>query len=63
MKECILKSEQHKIVPIETFPLWKEHNEASDKVKVGVLIPVQQPGSHWDRSSALSLVVVYPTQR
>ena len=26
------------------------------RVKVGVLCPVQQPGSYWDRSSALQLV-------
>ena len=26
------------------------------KVKVGVLRPVQQPGSYWDRSSELPLV-------
>ena len=35
----------------------------SDKVKVGVLYPVQQPGSYWDRSAALSLVQVKSTQR
>ena len=33
------------------------------KVKVGVLHPIQQPGPYWDRSSALSLVGVEPTQR
>ena len=33
------------------------------KVKVGVLCPVQQPGLYSDRSSALSLVGVTPTQR
>ena len=27
------------------------------KVKVGVLRPVQQPGSYWDRSSDLVLVI------
>ena len=30
-----------------------------DKVKVGALLPVQQPGSYWERSSALPLVGVY----
>ena len=33
------------------------------KVKGGVLRPVQQPGSYWDRSSAMPLVGVEPTQR
>ena len=32
------------------------------KVKVGVLRPVQQPGSYWDRSSALPLVGLEPTE-
>ena len=32
------------------------------KVKVRVLRPVQQPGSYWDRSSALSLVGLEPTE-
>ena len=31
--------------------------------KVGVLCPVQQSGSYWDRSSVLPLVAVEPTQR
>ena len=31
-------------------------------VKVGVSHPVQQPGSYWDRSSALLLVGVEPTK-
>ena len=34
-----------------------------NKVKVWVLHPVQQPGSYWDRSSALPLVGGEPTQR
>ena len=33
-----------------------------DKVKVGVLRPVQQPGSYWDRSSELPLVGLEPTE-
>ena len=33
------------------------------KSKLGVLRPVQQPGSYWDRSSAMPLVGVEPTQR
>ena len=32
-----------------------KHEEAFVKVKVGVLRPVQQPGSYWDWSSALPL--------
>ena len=32
-------------------------------VKVGVLLLVQQPGSHWDRSQALPLVELEPTER
>ena len=35
---------------------------ASAKVKVGVLRPVQQPGSYWDRSSELTLVGLEPTE-
>ena len=31
-------------------------------VKVGVLRPVQQPGSYWDRSSELPLVGLEPTE-
>ena len=32
------------------------------EVKVGVLRPVQQPGSYWDRSSELPLVGLEPTE-
>ena len=32
------------------------------KVKVGILRPVQQPGSYWDRSSELPLVGLEPTE-
>ena len=32
------------------------------KVKVGVLRPVQQLGSYWDRSSELPLVGLEPTE-
>ena len=32
------------------------------KVKVGVLRPVQQPGSYWNRSSELPLVGLEPTE-
>ena len=32
------------------------------KVKVGVLCPFQQPGSYWDRSSALPLMGLEPTE-
>ena len=34
----------------------------SSKLKVGVLRPVQQPGSYWDRSSELPLVGLEPTE-
>ena len=34
----------------------------SQRVKVGVLRPVQQPGSYWDRSSELPLVGLEPTE-
>ena len=30
--------------------------------KVGLLRPVQQPGSYWDRSSELPLVGLEPTE-
>ena len=34
------------------------------KVKeIGVLHPIQQPESYWDRPAAMSLVGVEPTQR
>ena len=32
------------------------------QIKVGVLRPVQQPGSYWDRSSELPLVGLEPTE-
>ena len=32
------------------------------KDEVGVLHPVQQPGSYWDRSSALPLVGLEPIE-
>ena len=32
------------------------------KVKVGILRPVQQTGSYWDRSPALSLLGLEPTE-
>ena len=35
---------------------------AATKVKVGVLRPVQQPGSYWDRSSEYPLVGLEPTE-
>ena len=37
-------------------------SEIKVKVKVGVLRPVQQPGSYWDRSSELPLVGLEPTE-
>ena len=36
--------------------------QRSKLVKVGVLRPVQQPGSYWDRSSELPLVGLEPTE-
>ena len=41
------------------IPEWKA---LEAKVKVGVLRPVQQPGSYWDRSSELPLVGLEPTE-
>ena len=42
---------------------WFEYYHAYKvKVKVGVLRPVQQPGSYWDRSSELPLVGLEPTE-
>ena len=32
------------------------------QIKFGVLSPVQQPGSYWDRSSELPLVGLEPTE-
>ena len=43
---------------IEVYPLHNTHQ----RVKVGVLRPVQQPGSYWDRSSELPLVGLEPTE-
>ena len=40
--------------------LWRSVDNL--KVKVGVLRPVQQPGSYWDRSSELPLVGLEPTE-
>ena len=45
----------HIAVPIDSIEYCK-------KVKVGVLRPVQQPGSYWDRSSELPLVGLEPTE-
>ena len=44
--------------------LMEKHNNyiGGDKVKVGVLRPFQQPGSYWDKSSALPLVGLEPTE-
>ena len=41
----------------------KDHIRTDDEFKVGVLCPVEQPGSYWDRSTALPFVLVEPTQR
>ena len=45
----------------DTCPQWRM-GEVKLKVKVGVLRPVQQPGSYWDRSSELPLVGLEPTE-
>ena len=42
--------------------LMKDQVASMTKVKVGVLRPVQQPGSYWDRSSELPLVGLEPTE-
>ena len=42
-------------------PLCGLFESDGSKVKVGVLRPVQQPGSYWDRSSELPLVGLEPT--
>ena len=42
--------------------ILKLFNDCLSKVKVGVLRPVQQPGSYWDRSSELPLVGLEPTE-
>ena len=44
------------------FDLWPLFQGQSSKFKVGVLRPVQQPGSYWDRSSELPLVGLEPTE-
>ena len=45
-------------------PLWplKPFMVGYQWTKVGVLRPVQQPGSYWDRSSELPLVGLEPTE-
>ena len=45
-----------RIAPLDNFTKVKVG------VKVGVLRPVQQPGSYWDRSSELPLVGLEPTE-
>ena len=47
-------------IPYHPFSTNVDHDKV--KVKVGVLRQVQQPGSYWDRSSALLLVGVEPTE-
>ena len=41
---------------------YKNKSSLRSKFKVGVLRPVQQPGSYWDRSSELPLVGLEPTE-
>ena len=45
-----------------SYGLKDMHTLLKVKVKVGVLRPVQQPGSYWDRSSELPLVGLEPTE-
>ena len=53
---------QHAILSLHTTYTHIEHLQPIAKVKVGVLRPVQQPGSYWDRSSELPLVGLEPTE-
>ena len=46
----------------DEITLSRTVKEIEAKVKVGVLRPVQQPGSYWDRSSELPLVGLEPTE-
>ena len=46
----------------DEIALSRTIKEIEAKVKVGVLHPVQQPGSYWDRSSELPLVGLEPTE-
>ena len=50
------------IILRQTIGILKECHKLDSKVKVGVLCPVQQPGSYWDRSSELPLVGLEPTE-
>ena len=52
------------IFHVIAFKIRNLYNRWKDKVKVkvGVLRPVQQPGSYWDRSSELPLVGLEPTE-
>ena len=52
-------------VPCARSPIWMLSlllQWLGPKVKVGVLRPVQQPGSYWDRPSELPLVRLEPTE-
>ena len=40
----------------------KKRADVLKYLEVGVLRPVQQPGSYWDRSSELPLVGLEPTE-
>ena len=57
-KQCILVG-QHSA--LKTISHWEPRDHQSLKFKVGVLCSIQQSGSYWDRSSALSLMGVEPT--
>ena len=62
----VVKSSVFEVISFGNIHTHKEPRQGKDlfgfKIKVGVLCPVQQPGSYWDRSSALPLVELKPTE-
>ena len=63
--DCItkLKAKMAHKSYIQNCTAWTKYGITNNaKVKVGVLRPVQQPGSYWDRSSELPLVGLEPTE-
>ena len=62
MKQCNQKKMcNNNIFPDIICHITTEHT-SDIKFKVGVLHPIQQPGSYWDGSSELPLVEVDPTE-
>ena len=51
------------VAPRKVIIILKIYTKLRSKVKVGVLCPIQQPGSYCERFSALPLVGIEPTQR